>query len=178
MEHWSLDERDGELVVLTGREGRAARMGHRLSIEMTRWRAEVTEGDDGPVAASLVIEVAGLQVRSGEGGVLPMSSGEREVARRQALRTLGAKHHPLIEFVADQVETTSQGYDLVGELSIHGVSRPRRIQVQTSEEGGVTTLRSEETVRHSDHDVKPVTFMLGALRVSDAVSVSLTASRR
>ena len=45
---WSLHAPDGELLLRTGVAGRAARMGHRLTIAMTRWQATVTWDGDEP----------------------------------------------------------------------------------------------------------------------------------
>lgn len=170
---WRLDHTDGELLVLTDREGRAASLGHRLRIELTRWQAEVTEADGVPVSASLTVDASSLQVRSGEGGVKSLSAAEREIARRQALRTLQARAHPRIEYHSSDVRTLDDGYELDGRLTIRGVTRPCRVVVR----GRGNRLVCEATVRHSDHGVKPVSFMLGALKVSDEVTVRWTARR-
>ena len=170
---WSLDQSDGELLVLTDREGRAASLGHRLTIELTQWRAEVVQEDGVPVSASLVVDVSSLQVRSGEGGVKSLSAAERAVARRQALRTLQAKSHPRIEFRATDVRRLDEGYELDGRLVIRGVTRPCRVVVHDRD----GRLTSESAVRQSDHGVKPVSFMLGALKVTDEVTVRWTARR-
>lgn len=170
---WSLDPSDGELLVLTDREGRAASLGHRLSIEMTRWTAGVIEDAGAPVGATLVVDVSSLQVRSGEGGVKSLSAPEREVARRQALRALHAKDHPRIEYRSEDVRVLDDGYELDGRLTIRGVTRPCRVVVQRRGD----RLSCEATVRQSDHGVKPVSFLLGALRVSDEVTVRWTARR-
>ena len=170
---WSLDRSDGEMFVLTDREGRAASLGHRLSIEATQWRADVTEQDGVPVSAALVVDVSSLQVRSGEGGVKSLSAAERAVARRQALRTLQAKSHPRIEFRATDVRVLEDGYELDGRLVIRGVTRPCRVVVQRRGD----QLTCEAVVRQSDHGVKPVSFMMGALKVSDEVTVRWSARR-
>ena len=170
---WSLDQRNGELFVHTDREGRAASLGHRLSIEVTQWRVEVTEDGGVPVSASLVVDVSSLQVRSGVGGVKSLSAAERAVARRQALRTLHARSHPTIEFRATDVRLLDEGYELDGRLVIRGVTRPCRVVVHRRGD----QLTCEAVVRQSDHGVKPVSFMMGALKVSDEVTVRWTARR-
>ena len=55
---WTLDAADGELTVRTAVAGRAARMGHRLTLAMTRWQATVNWVDGEPNTAELVVEVA------------------------------------------------------------------------------------------------------------------------
>lgn len=66
---WTLDASDGELVLRTGVVGRAARLGHRLTIAMTRWQALVNWSGTDPVAGELVAEVDSFEVMRGEGGV-------------------------------------------------------------------------------------------------------------
>ncbi len=54
---WSLSAADGELRVHTGVEGRAAKMGHRLTIAMNRWHAAVHWVDTEPASAELTVDV-------------------------------------------------------------------------------------------------------------------------
>ena len=43
---WTLNQDDGELRILTGVAGPAAKMGHRLTIVMQSWQAAVAWADD------------------------------------------------------------------------------------------------------------------------------------
>jgi polyisoprenoid-binding protein YceI len=54
---WGLDGSDGELLIRTGVAGRAAQLGHRLTIAMRRWRATVQWNGDSPVSADLTVDV-------------------------------------------------------------------------------------------------------------------------
>ena len=54
---WTLDASDGELLIRTGVAGRAARMGHRLTVAMRRWQAAVAWGGAEPVSAELTVVV-------------------------------------------------------------------------------------------------------------------------
>ncbi len=171
---WSIDERDGELLVLTEREGPAARVGHRLTLVMTRWRAEVQERHGVLHGLRMRIDLSGLQVREGHGGLKPLSFAERELARRQALRALRAKHHPSVDFETDRVSALEHGYDLDGRLRIAGETRPRQLRVHEVADGRVTCSAE---VSQSAHGLTPVSFMMGALRVSDVVTVRFSARR-
>jgi polyisoprenoid-binding protein YceI len=172
---WTLDERDGDLVVRTGVEGPAARLGHRLTIAMTRWRARVTETDGSPTAVRVEVDVGGLLVRHGQGGLKPLSAVERAMIRRSALKTLEATRHPTIVYVADSVGVTDGGYDLDGEVTIHGVTHqlPLRVEVGPLDVGH----RTQASLRQSDFGVQPVSFVAGAMRVSDEVSIEVSATR-
>ncbi|HWT47423.1 MAG TPA: YceI family protein, partial [Mycobacterium sp.] len=70
---WTIDASDGELLIRTGVAGRAARMGHRLTIAMNRWQATVNWTGAEPVAAELTVEIDSFEVLGGEGGVKGLS---------------------------------------------------------------------------------------------------------
>ena len=70
---WKLSASDGELLVRTGVTGRAAKMGHRLTLVMNSWDATVRLADGQPVAAHQAVDVDGLAVSHGEGGLMALS---------------------------------------------------------------------------------------------------------
>jgi polyisoprenoid-binding protein YceI len=174
---WTLDAADGELLVRTGVKGRAAQMGHRLTIAMMRWRAEVSWTGAEPVAAELTVETGSLQVLRGDGGVKGLSAPEKALARSNALKALGASRFPEIRFTADAIEKTGDGYRLTGELRIHGKSRTQVIDLRTEDLGDSWRMSAQSTVRQSDYGVKPYSLLLGSVRVADDVTVSFTAAR-
>jgi polyisoprenoid-binding protein YceI len=175
---WTLDASDGELTVRTGVSGRAARMGHRLTIAMKRWQASVSWDGTGPATAELVVEVGSLEVFDGEGGVKGLSGPEKALVKSNALKSLGAKRYPQIRFTADnsnKVVRTDEGYRLTGTLQIRGKSREHVIDLRTEELGGSWRMSTESQVRQTDHGVKRYSMLLGSLRVADEVTVSFTA---
>ncbi len=120
---WSLDGSNGELLIRTGVAGRAAQLGHRLTLAMRRWEATVRWSDDEPVAAQLTVDVDSLEVVRGEGGLTPLSGPEKILVRSSALRQLGARRFPRICFAADTIEKSRDGYHLAGTLQIRGTTR-------------------------------------------------------
>ena len=101
---WTLDASDGELRLHTGVTGRAARMGHRLTIAMTRWQATVDWDGGDPVAAELVVDSDSFAVLLGEGGVKGLSGPEKAVVRSNALKSLNAGRFPEIRFSTDAID--------------------------------------------------------------------------
>ncbi len=173
----TLDASDGELLVHTGVTGRAAKMGHRLTIRMNSWRVTVWWEGSEPTAAELTVDVDSLQVLSGEGGVTPLSAPEKALVRANALKALDAGRFPRIRFNADDIEKTSAGYRLGGTLEVHGQSRKRVIDVQVDDLGDSWRLSSEADVRQTEFGIKPYSMFLGAMKVADDVAVSFTADR-
>lgn len=174
---WSLNAADGELLVRTGVTGRAAKMGHRLTITMTSWHATVQWADDQPVAAELTVDADSLQVSHGEGGLMALSGPEKALARSHALKALDAGRYPLISFRADDVETNSDGYRLRGTLEIHGKSRRCAVDLRVKDLGDAWRLSCEAEVRQSEFGVKPYSMLMGAMKVVDTVTVAFTATR-
>lgn len=172
---WTIDPSDGELIVRTGVAGRAAKMGHRLTIAMKRWQATVTWSDGEPVAAQLTVEVDSLEVRQGEGGLTPLSGPEKILVRSNALRQLDARRYGQIRFDADAIEQTDDGYRLTGTLQIHGKTRAQVIDLRTDDLGDVWRLSSEAVVRQSAFGVKQYSLMMGSLKVADDVTVLFSA---
>ncbi|BBX73402.1 YceI family protein [Mycobacterium shinjukuense] len=174
---WTLEPSDGELTVRTGVTGRAARMGHRLTIAMTRWQATVRWAAGEPDTAELVVEVNSFEVLRGEGGVKALSGPEKALVRSTAMRSLDAGRFPQIRFTAEAIVKTGEGYRLSGTLDIRGKSRAHVIDLRTDDLGGRWRMSVESVVRQSDYGVKPHSLLMGSLRVADEVTVSFAAVR-
>jgi polyisoprenoid-binding protein YceI len=174
-EVWRLDASDGELLIRTGVKGRAARMGHRLTIVMTRWQATVSWAGAEPVAAELAVETDSFDVLRGEGGVKGLSGPERTLVRSNALKSLDAGRFPEIRFTAETIDKTDDGYRLTGKLHIRGKSRQHVIDLRTEDLGDSWRMSAESGVRQSDYGVKPYSLLMGSVQVADDVTVSFAA---
>ncbi|MGE5696604.1 MAG: YceI family protein [Candidatus Sericytochromatia bacterium] len=177
MSEWKFDASNAELLVKTGVAGRAARMGHRLTIAMRAWHATVTWAGDEPSSVELAVDVDSLEVLRGEGGVTPLSGPEKALARSNALKTLGAQRFPSIKFRADDVAKTADGYHLTGTVEIHGTSRPQTVELRVEDAGDTWRMSAEVPVRQSDFGVKPYSMFLGSMKVADEVTVAFSATR-
>jgi hypothetical protein len=139
---------DATLTVKTYREGVAAKVGHDLIIEVTRWSAKI--GDDGSVELSA--DPRSLEVREGLRGAKPLSDRDRrEILKNIDEKVLGSQP---IEF-----RGTAGG----GELTMAGETRP--VTIERTADGGRATLTQ------SQWGIKPYRGLLGALKVRDDVEV-------
>ena len=172
---WTLDASDGELLVKTDVAGRAARMGHRLTIALTTWEATVTWTADEPAGVVLTADVDSLQVLRGEGGATPLLGPEKKVARSNALGVLQPDRFPQIRFHSDAISKTADGYRITGSLEIHGTDRECVVDLRVDDRGDTWQMASETEVRHSDFGMKPYSMFLGSMKVADAVTVLFTA---
>ena len=168
MGSWTYDERDADLLVLTGVEGPASRLGHALTLRWTRWRAVVEHADGTPSTVHVRVGADGLEVVHGEGGLKGLSRVEKAMVRRRALKELGAADHPEIDFVAE-VERDRDGWLLRGTLRVRGRSRAYAVHVREAD----GRLSVDEPVRQTDFGVRPVRFLGGAFSVADEVRLRL-----
>lgn len=173
---WSLDSGCGELDILTGVAGPAAKMGHRLTIVLRSWQANVQWRGPKPVAAELTVDLDSLEVVRGEGGVTPLTGPERSVARLNALKSLNAKKFPQVRFTAGDISETDDGYRLVGSVEIHGTSQPQTVDLTVVDRGQEWGLSTRIPLTQSAFGIKPFSLMMGTLKVADEVTLEFSAT--
>lgn len=162
---------DGELLVLTHREGVAQKVGHDLVLEVRAWTATV-EVDAGGSPESVVLEAdpRSLHVRQGLHGAKPLTDSDRASIRENiAKKVLGTQP---IAFRSTRVEATNESLAVTGELSLAGTTRPAAFAFGL-EAGGRVTGRL--TLRQSEWGITPYRALMGALRVRDEVGISIDA---
>lgn len=162
----------GRIVLLTTRDGLAAQAGHDLTIEVSRWSAEFDVAD-GLAATGLTVlaDLNSLVVRAGTGGLKPLTDKDRREIAVTARKVLGVDRHPEATFSASRFEPGSDGGGAMdGTLTLAGASRPLRLQVSRT---GPDAYHAIGSVRQSEFGIKPYVAFLGALKVSDAVSIAI-----
>ncbi|GFG69588.1 YceI family protein [Mycolicibacter senuensis] len=171
------DASHGRLQLSTGVTGRAAKMGHRLTIAMERWQAVVSWSGEQPTAATLTIEVDSLRVLGGEGGMTPLTGPEKALIRTNARNCLAADKYGRIRFESSEIEATDDGYRLTGALEIRGRTKPHVITVQvTGLDRATWRVDGDTVVRHTDFGVRRYSMLMGAMQVADEVTVSFSAT--
>ena len=174
--NWSLTADDGELHILTGVTGRAAKMGHRLTMAMQSWRASVDWKAGAPIHAELTVDVDSLEVVKGEGGVTPLGGPEKGIARNNALKALDAKKFPQIRFSSDEIAKTDTGYRMTGTVEVHGTSRPQVVDLKLEQTGDTWNLSTRVQVTQTDFGVKLISLFMGSMKVADQVTIDFHAS--
>jgi polyisoprenoid-binding protein YceI len=167
----ALGPASGRVLIKTGRAGLAARAGHDLTIEITRWSASVTvpADDDGGITAAAVsaeLDLGSLTVRTGTGGAKPLSDRDRGDIHATARKILGKG--ATATFTSSRVIPASGGGAIEGTLTLHGTPRPVRLQVTSPEPN---RYRGTAVVRQSDFGITPYSGFLGALKLKDEVTV-------
>ncbi len=160
----------GRVVVKTGRVGLAARAGHDLTLEITRWSARVTvPDDDAGVATATVtaeLDLGSLAVREGTGGAKALTDKDRRDIDATARKILGAQEKAT--FASSGVIPSSAGGAIEGTLTLRGKSQPVRLEVISP---GPGRYRGSALVRQSDFGITPYSGLFGALKLHDEVTV-------
>jgi polyisoprenoid-binding protein YceI len=161
----------GRVVIKTGRAGMAAKAGHDLTIEVTRWsaRVEVPADEDGGLTAATVtaeLDLGSLEVREGTGGVKPLTDGDRAQIKKQMENILGGA---TATFASSRIIPSGvSGGAIEGTATLKGKTQPIRLQVTAPGSG---RYRGTATLVQSAFGIKPYTGFFGALKLRDEVTV-------
>ena len=157
----------GRVVIKTGRAGLAAKAGHDLTIEVTRWSAQVevpAEGDGGQSAAtvSAELDLGSLEVREGTGGAMPLTDRDRREIQKQIA---GILRGATASFASTRVIPSGA---IEGTVTLNGKTQPARLQLTDSGSG---RYRGSATLAQTGFGIKPYTGFFGALKLKDEVVV-------
>jgi len=157
----------GRVVIKTGRAGLAAKAGHDLTIEVTRWSAQVevpAEDDGGQSAATISAELdlGSLEVREGTGGAMPLTDRDRREIQKQIG---GILRGGTASFASTRVIPSGA---IEGTVTLNGKTQPARLQLTDSGSG---RYRGSATLAQTGFGIKPYTGFFGALKLKDEVVV-------
>src|SRR3954471_21839694 len=163
----------GTLHVRTGRKGAAAKAGHDLLIEVTRWEATVETAGEGapPERVALDVDSTSLRVLDGTGGMQSLDDDDRANIQ-QTIDDEVLLRQP-ISFRSTGVRADDDGRLTVdGELTLNGATRPLTVDA-AHDAGG--DLNGRAVVKQSDWGMTPYSALFGALKVADEVTIEFSA---
>jgi len=168
---YRLGPSEGRVVIRTTRVGIAARAGHDLLLEVTRWQAWVEVPDTG-VTESMVsaeLDLDSLVVREGTGGARPLTASDRAEIGRTMLRILrdGASA-TTATFISTRVVPSNVGGAIEGTIDFRDKAQPVRLQISEPSPGH---YRGTATVAQTGLGITPYTGFFGTLKVRDEVTV-------
>jgi polyisoprenoid-binding protein YceI len=164
-----LGPENASLQVKTYREGMAAKVGHDLVIDVTRWDATV---DLTASTVELNADPRSLEVREGVRGLKPLTDKDRSEIHKNIDDKI-LKGQP-IAFRSTAVRLSEAGGPLVvdGELTMAGKTRPVTAQLDVDADSRV---RGTIPLTQSDWGIKPYRWLMGALKVRDELEIVLDA---
>ena len=171
---YELGPASGQLQVKTTRTGLGARAGHDLTIEVTRWHADVIIDAAQPLASAVNVEVeaGSLEVREGSGGIKPLTDSDRaQIKTTIQQKVLYTGQHPAITFRSTRIAGTEESFTVDGDLTITGVTQPVTVHGRLA--GG--RVQGSATIAQTRWGIKPYTGFFGALKLSDEVTIEFGA---
>lgn len=160
----SIGPSNGSLKVKTGREGAAAKAGHDLVLGVNSWDATI-EGGDSP-SIKLTADPGSIEVIEGSGGARPLSDKDKgEIKKSISSKVLGSSQ---ISFTSCEVTDSAAK----GDLSIAGSSSSVSVPLNVSGD----KISGSITLSQSEFGIKQFKALMGALKVSDQVTVEFEGS--
>ena len=161
----TLGPQDGDLIVHTGKGGAAAKAGHELTIEVTRWTGTIDHG-----SITLTADPRSLRVLEGTGGMMELGDDDKD-GITQTIDEEVMKGRP-IEFRSTRVVQSGSRLEVTGDLNLYGFKRSLDFAVNVDEDGRIT---GSAFIKQTDWKVKPFSALFGTLKVADVVEVSIDA---
>jgi polyisoprenoid-binding protein YceI len=153
----------GSILVRTYREGVAAKAGHDLVIEVTRWEATFD-----PATVELTADPRSLEVREGLRGVKPLTDKDRaEIRKNIDEKVLGGEP---ITFRSSGVDRSGGRVLVHGDLTMAGSTRSLAAELDVDPGGRIT---GKIALTQSAWGIKPYRGLMGALKVRDDVEVEI-----
>jgi polyisoprenoid-binding protein YceI len=168
------------VVAVTEKAGAFGFLGHRHSVEVTEWSAEVEWNADDPAAsrAAFTVPASSLRIDTARGrelAGLEGGPGEDDVAELQekmlSAENLDAAGHPRLRLEATKVERRSAGeLRVTGRLTIKGKTRPVRFPVTVERSGSGAVFSGAFTVKQTEFGIEPESIA-GVVKVADPVEI-------
>jgi hypothetical protein len=166
-------ENGATLTVRTKKGGAAAKAGHDLEMEVTRWNATLELGDN--PQASLTADSTSFKVIEGTGGVKPLDAEEKR-AIPQTIDEEVLQGTP-IEFHSSRIEVDRGGHtvDVEGELDLFGHQHPVTFKLNVGFNGRMSGVAQ---LKQTEWGLTPYTALFGTLKVADDVEVEIRGDTR
>lgn len=175
-------EAKSSVRVHVGKSGAFSFAGHRHEVEAPV--SGTVTADTATVAASSVdLKFASARLR-----VLPEGEPSGDAPKVEAAMhgpaVLDASRFPEIRFVSKKVQGQVSGgsYELtiVGDLSVHGVTREITVPVKVVTDDRTLTATGQATLRHDQFGMKPVSAGGGTVKVANEIRIDfrIVAERR
>jgi polyisoprenoid-binding protein YceI len=159
-------------LVFTLKEGLLSPIAHDLRIAVTRFSVEVDDAKSSVTASfdtsSLVVE---MPLKEGRDNPSALSEADKaQIGKQIREEVLHSARFPQASFRSRSLSAREDGgYDVTGDLSLHGVTRP--LSARSELVGGRQELSL--VLHQPDYGVTPFKAMLGTLKIRAEVTVRL-----
>jgi polyisoprenoid-binding protein YceI len=173
-ERYAIDPDMSRFTVRAFASGMLAAMGHSptLAIRDFTGKAEFAPGSLDAAALHIKIKAGSLNVTNN------VSDKDRgEIERTMNQEVLETARYPEISFESSKVSASKVGdgqylVNLVGDLSLHGVTKSEPVSAQVAIMGDTLRAHGEFSVLQTAYGIKPVSIAGGSLKLKDELKCS------
>lgn len=170
----------GKLSVYTYKEGFLSAVAHDLLIEVTNFRVELHVP-----AAAMNLATVKAEIQANSLKVLcAMKDGlnrhdllkekdKSDIEEATFKDVLHPDKYPVIQFCSTNIQEKEGTYQVKGELTLHGTTRPVEIHARTTTG---KDLKGKFVLSQKDFGIKPYKALLGTLKVKNEVEITFDLS--
>lgn len=169
---YKLDDRSSRFVVKVRATGLLAAFGHNPTIAFRKFSGWLAFDPAHPQNASFEITVPADSLEVTD----DISTKDRqEMERQMRAEVLEVRSYPEIRFESREISAKQESdcfyhLEIVGDLSLHGVTKSKQIAARLRVRDDEIRLTGSFTLLQSDYRIKRVTALAGALKVNDELT--------
>jgi polyisoprenoid-binding protein YceI len=174
VEYYAIDPDMSRFTVRAFASGMLAAMGHSptLAVRDFTGKAEFSPSSLDAAALHIKIKAGSLNVTDNVS-----DKDRREIERTMNQEVLETERYPEILFESSKVSANKVGdgqylVNLVGALSLHGVTNSQPVSAQVALIGDTLRAHGEFSVLQTAYGIKPVSIAGGSLKVKDELKCS------
>jgi polyisoprenoid-binding protein YceI len=174
VEHYAIDPGVSRFTVRAFVSGLFSALGHSPTLAVRDFTGEATFNPATLEQARLKLRVNALSLAVTD---KISDKDRREMERTMNQEVLETDKYPEIIFESSNVSANRAGegqyfVNLVGNLTLHGVTRSQPVSVQISILGGTLRAHGEFSLLQSNYGIKPVSVAGGSLKLKDELKGS------
>lgn len=174
MDHYAIDPDMSRFTVRAFATGMLAVMGHSptLAVRDFTGQAEFAPGTLDAAALHIKIKAGSLNVTDNVS-----DKDRREIERTMNQDVLETARYPEIVFDSSKVSASKVGdgqfmVNLVGDLSLHGITNSEPLSAQVALIGDTLRAHGEFSLSQTTYGIKPISIAGGSLKLKDELKCS------
>jgi len=163
---------NGKLLIKTYKDGMGAKLAHNLVLTANQWSGTLNVDADNPSASSaaLSIDARSIDIVEANGGMKGLSDKDRkDIGKNINDKVLQTSKFPELTFQSTSVSGAEPTYNIAGDMTITGSTRPVNVVLNVTGTDVVATT----SISQKDFGIKPFSAMLGAIKLRDDVEFEL-----
>ena len=185
---WSIDPVASQITILVGKAGLFGFAGHSHEVVADTVAGEVRLDPENPDNSSVILEIDATSLRvTGEGEPSEDVPEVQQVMLSD--QVLDVAQFPTIVFVSrevtvDKADENEWELTIEGDLTLHGVERPQRIEVEVTlgadadDEGDGLLAQCDFKIKQTDFGIKPPGGAGGLVKAKDELEISFSLRAR